>query len=68
MNRKFWNVALDRAVRSAAQAALLVLGADQVPTLDAFAVDWQTVASFGVGGFVLSLLTSLAFTPPEAQP
>ena len=61
--RQFWAVAFDRAIRTAAQAALLTIGADR---LDAFAADWRTIASMAVGGAVLSLLTSIAITPPEA--
>jgi hypothetical protein len=47
---------LDRAVKTGAQSAVLVLGADQVNALTA---DWELVAGFGLGGFVLSVLTSL---------
>lgn len=54
---KFWRETTERAVKSAAQAALLVIGADQ---LDVFAADWQNVAGFALGGAVLSVLTSLA--------
>lgn len=54
---RFWRETFERAVKTAAQSAILVLGVDQ---LDAFAADWATVAGFGLGGFVLSLLTSIA--------
>ena len=57
---KFAVDAIERAVKSAAQAALLVIGADQANVL---ALDWQNVAGFAGGGFVLSLLTSLASLP-----
>jgi hypothetical protein len=56
----FWKSAAERASKTAAQAAILVLGADQ---LDAFAADWGDVASFAVGGAVLSLLTSIVSAP-----
>ena len=56
-NRYFWIDAAERAVKSAAQAALLTFGGVQV---DAFTADWQTVAGMAAGGFVLSLLTSVA--------
>jgi hypothetical protein len=55
----FWISAFERAIKSAAQSALLVIGADK---LDALAADWQMVASFAGGGALLSLLTSLAST------
>lgn len=59
-NREFWRSALERATKTAAQSALLVIGADQI---DAFNANWQQVAGFGVGGFVLSLLTSIGSEP-----
>ena len=54
---RFWTAALERAVKSAAQAAILVLGADQ---LNVLAVAWPEVGGFALGGFVLSILTSVA--------
>lgn len=57
ITRKFWERAVERAVKTAAQAAILVIGADQV---NALAVGWADVAGFAAGGFVLSVLTSLA--------
>lgn len=53
---QFVKAALERAVKSACQAVLLVIGADQ---LDAFHADWQGFASAAAGAFVLSLLTSV---------
>ena len=71
MNRRFWKVAKDRALRSAAQVALLTLGvifvADDAPMLDAFAADWQAVASFSLGAAIASLLNSIAFPPKEVD-
>jgi len=55
--KKFWKAAAERAVKTAAQSALLVIGADQV---NAVAVDWAEVGGFAAGGLVLSLLFSLA--------
>ena len=60
MTTRFILETVERAVKSAAQAALLVIGADQ---LDALSADWGNVASFAVGGFVLSVLTSVASKP-----
>lgn len=48
---------LDRATKTAAQAAVLTLGADQVNALDA---DWRLVGGMALGGAVLSLLTNVA--------
>ena len=55
--RAFWQAAAERAAKTAAQSALLVIGADQLNALQA---DWENVAGFALGGFVLSLLTSVA--------
>ena len=55
--RKYVLAILDRAVRTAAQSALLVFGADQINAVNA---NWADVAGFAAGGFVLSVLTSLA--------
>lgn len=57
MNRAYLLAVLDRAVKSAAQAALLVFGADQ---LDALHADWELAGGFALGGFALSVLTSVA--------
>ena len=55
--RAFWQAALERAGKTAAQSALLVIGADQINALHA---NWADVGGFALGGFVLSLLTSVA--------
>jgi hypothetical protein len=62
LKRSFWAAALDRAVRSAAQAALLGFGADQFNVMQA---NWHNLLGFAGGGFVLSILNSLAIRPPE---
>ena len=58
---------VERAVKSAAQAVILVLGAGQV---DALTVDWGTAGGFAAGAFVLSALTSIvsAGVGPEDSP
>lgn len=48
---------VERATKTAAQSALLVLGADQINAMHA---SWGDVGGFAAGGFVLSVLTSLA--------
>lgn len=62
---KFWKDAFERAAKTAAQAVLLFLGADQL--LDAVSADWGSAASFAVGGAVLSLLTSAVSAPLGAD-
>ena len=54
--KAYYTDLVDRAVKSAAQAAILALGADQLNVLDA---DWKTVGGFALGGAVLSALTNL---------
>lgn len=54
--RSFWKKTAERAIKSAAQSAVLVVGADQV---DAFAIGWEQVGGFALGGAFLSVLTSL---------
>ena len=58
--KAFWLKALERAVKTAAQAALLAAGSDLV---DVTTLDWQQVAFFAAGGAVLSVLTSVASGP-----
>ena len=55
--KMYWREVVDRAVRTAAQSAALVFGADQVNALNA---NWADVAGFAAGGAVLSVLSSLA--------
>lgn len=55
--RAFWRAAAERAAKTAAQSAILVLAADQVNVI---AVNWAEVGGFAAGGFILSLLTSVA--------
>ena len=57
LRKAFWRAAFERAVKTAGQAALLAVGADQV---SAWALDYQGVAGFAAGGFLLSVLTSVA--------
>ena len=57
MTKAYLLAVLERATKTAAQSALLVLGADQINALSA---DWVDVGGFALGGFALSILTSLA--------
>jgi hypothetical protein len=49
-----------RALRTAAQVGLLMLGGD---TISVVQVDWPAILGFMAGGFVLSMLTSVAGIP-----
>jgi hypothetical protein len=60
---EFWKATFERAVKTAAQAAILAIiatGFTGVEQVNAFTVDWVTVAGFALGGFILSGLFSLA--------
>lgn len=52
----FWKAAAERAVKSAAQGAILAIGANK---FDALQLDWATVGGFAGGALLLSLLTSI---------
>ena len=47
----------DRAVRTAAQTAVTMIGAD---AFDVLAADWQSIASVSAGAAVVSMLTTVA--------
>jgi len=55
----FWIGLAERAVKSAAQAVLLVIGADKFDVLTA---DWELYAAAAASAAFLSSLTSLAST------
>ena len=50
----------DRAIKSFAQAILLGFGLSDSGPVDAFEFDWRLGLGFGLGGALLSVLTSLA--------
>jgi hypothetical protein len=56
---------IERAVKSAGQAVVLVLGAGQVQALT---VDWQTVGGFALGAAILSVAQCDARRLPAATP
>ncbi len=57
--------AIERALKSAAQAIVLALGASQGFNL--FVADWQNVAGIAAGAAVLSVLTSVISAPLGAK-
>lgn len=59
----FWKDAVERAVKTAAQIAVTVLGADAVNVLS---VDWETVLGLSGGAALVSVLTSVASSPRVA--
>lgn len=64
--REFWLDTLERAVKSAAQAPLVVWAVgDQA--LNAFELDWQLGLGVAAGGALVSVLTSLGSIPIGAR-
>jgi hypothetical protein len=60
---EFWKAAVERAIKTAAQAAILVILGGVVTDnaqVNAFEVNWQIVLGFALGGAILSVLFSLA--------
>ena len=60
LSKSFWIDAAERAVRTAAQTAVALIGTGAVGIID---VDWQNVASVSAVAAVVSLLTSIASNP-----
>ena len=61
-DKKWWSMALGRAVRTVAQAMLSYIGTSATFLHD---VNWILAISAGVMGGVVSLLTSIAVGMPE---
>lgn len=64
-SKTFWKRTLELVLRGGAMGALLAVAPDtteamQTGTLNAFSVNWTTVAGYALGGMALSLLFSLA--------
>lgn len=57
----FWKAALERAIKTAAQA--VITGLVLAEGFNAFEIDWGLAGGFALGGFILSILTSIASTP-----
>lgn len=57
--KDFWIKATERAIKSAAQALVLVVGLSETGPVNAFALDWQLGAGAALAGAALSYLTSL---------
>ena len=59
----FWADVLERAVKTAAQAILTVLGLSNSGFGNLFEFDWTVLGQAALSGFVLSVLTSLVSAP-----
>jgi hypothetical protein len=62
---QFWASSIETAIRTAAAAALGVIGADQLIT--ALDVDWATVGGVALLAAVVSVLTSVAVPSPDIR-
>lgn len=58
-SKVFWVKATERAVKSAAQALLLVTGLSEAGPVNLFELDWELGAGAALAGALLSYLTSL---------
>jgi len=61
LSKQYWIDVFERAVKTAAQTAVVAIGA--AAGFDLFTADWRTVGGAAAGGFVLSVLTSLGSVP-----
>lgn len=56
--KKYYTDLVDRAVKTAAQAAVLAVGSESV-SANALTFDFKLMAGFAAGGALLSVLTTL---------
>lgn len=61
----FWKATAERALSTAAQSALLIIGADQINVVN---VDWLGIAGFAAGGAALTIIKALAFGGKDGNP
>lgn len=60
LTKSFWKDALERAVKTAAQTAVALIGTGLVGIID---VDWANIASVSGVAALVSVLTSVASGP-----
>ena len=63
----FWRAAAERAIKTGAQSVLTAYFVGDV-ALNAFEADWVNMGGIGLGGVVLSVLTSLASGYKDGNP
>lgn len=57
--KAFWVKATERAVKTAAQSVLLVIGLSEAGPVNLFELDWELGLGAGLAGALLSYLTSI---------
>lgn len=65
MTVAFWKSAGERAIKTAAQAAIAILGADQL--VSAVDVSWTEVGGVALFAGILSVLTSIVIPAAETK-
>jgi predicted transporter len=65
MTVAFWKSAGERAIKTAAQAAIAILGADQF--VSAMDVNWAEVGGVALLAGILSVLTSIVIPAAETK-
>lgn len=60
-SQPFLIASLERAAKSAAQAVVIYLGANEVS--NAIEFDWSNLGGIALAGFILSVLTSVVSAP-----
>ena len=63
----FWRAVAERALKTAAQSAVLTVGADSLGA-NALTFDWVQMGGFALGGLVLSVLMSIASAASTGSP
>lgn len=56
--RRYYTELVDRATKTAAQAAVLSIGVESAQ-VNGFAIDWLLMAGMAAGGALLSVLTTV---------
>lgn len=62
---EFWKATAERAISTAAQSALLILGAEQINVIT---VSWVEVGGFAAGGAALAVLKALVVGAKDGNP
>jgi hypothetical protein len=65
MTAKFWSHTVETSIRSAAAAALAVIGTDQL--ISALSIDWSQVVGVALLAAAISVLTSIVVPEPEIR-